>query len=262
MAVIPESIVHPHTGRPIKLGRTHAIRTAKSMMRASAMHNFLATLPDDFAPTVFDNTNGIDNWGMMLNDRLGDCTIAGPGHMIQAWTAAAGKEVTVPDSVILGCYESFDGYVDGNPSTDQGGDIMTVTDNWQNSGIGGHKITGHGEVNMTQMRWQQALYVFGALNTGVWLPNSAQDQVGGTWDIVGDGVTGDSAKGSWGGHCVAIVGYDLEGVTCVTWGELQRITWRFVMWYFDEAIACVSDDWKKSPIALGDISYALQQIGT
>ena len=254
--------VHPVTAQPVKLGRNQARRTAKSMMRAGAMHGFLAALPDDFAPTVFDNTSGIDSWGMMLNDKLGDCTIACPGHIIQAWTAASGREVTVPDSAILQGYEQFDGYVDGNPGTDQGGDILTVTQDWERLGIGGHKISAHGEVNMSQIRWQQALYIFGALNTGVWLPNSAQDQVGGTWDIVGDGVTGDSAKGSWGGHCVAIVGYDLEGVTCVTWGELQRITWRFVMWYFDEAIACVSDDWTKSPIALTEIADALQQIGT
>ena len=258
---MPTDIVHPLTGRPIKLGRTQARRTAKSMLRASAMHNFLAVLPDDIAPTVFDNTSGIQSWGMMLNNALGDCTIAGPGHMIQAWTAAAGSEVTVDDATILDCYSKFDGYVVGDPNTDQGGDILTVCQDWQSQGIGGHKIDAHAEVNMTQMRWQQAIYVFGALNTGVWLPISAQAQTGGTWDIVGDGLTGDSAKGSWGGHCVAVVGYDLEGVTCVTWGELQRITWRFVMWYFDEAIACLSGDWTKCPIATDGLADVLQEIG-
>lgn len=226
------------------------------------MSHFLSVLPDDFAPTVFDNTSGLSSWGMMLNDRLGDCTIAGPGHMVQAWTAAAGKEVTIPDSAILQAYEDFDGYVDGDETTDNGGDILTVCEDWKAKGIGGHFITAHAEVNMTQMRWQQALYVFGSLNAGIWLPVTAQAQTGGTWDIVGDGKTGDSAPASWGGHCVAVVGYDLEGITLVTWGELQRATWRFVMWYFDETHACLSPEWTKSPIPLDQLNEALAQIET
>lgn len=258
----PSPILHPITGAPMHLGRTRARRNRRSRLRASLLHGFLSTLPDDMAPTVCDNTSGIDSWGIMLNDQLGDCTIAGPGHMIQAWTAKGGREITVPDSAILKGYEDFDGYVEGDESTDQGGDILTVCDDWQKYGIGGHKITSHAEVNMTQMRWQQSIYIFGALNTGVWLPVSAQEQTGATWDIVGDGETGDSAKGSWGGHCVAVVGYDLEGVTVVTWGDLQRVTWRFVMWYFDEARACLSPDWRSCPIPVDQLADDLALIGS
>lgn len=253
-------ILHPVTGRPMHLGRTRARRNFGSRLRATSMHDFLSVLPDDAAPTVCDYSSGIDSWGLMLNDSLGDCTIAGPGHMIQAWTAMSGSESTISDSAVLKAYEDFDGYVPTDPSTDQGGDILTVCNDWERFGIGGHSISAFAEVNMTEVRWKQALWAFGGLNCGIALPISAQAQVGGTWDIVGDGKSGDSLPGSWGGHCVNAVGYDLEGVTFVTWGDLQRATWRFVMWYFDECVACLSPDWKNSPVMYGVLTSVLRQI--
>lgn len=256
------SFIHPNTGKPIKLGRTRLRRNSRSYLRASAVGEFLAKLPDDAAPTVCDYTGDIDPWawGMMLNDTLGDCTIACIAHMIQAWTAMAGHKITVPDSAVLKAYENFDGYVPKHPETDQGGDILTVCQDWESLGIAGHKISGFGEVNMTEMRWKQALWAFGGLNCGVVLPVTAQNQLGGTWDIVGDGKRGDAEPGSWGGHCINAVGYDLEGVTFVTWGETQRATWRFVMRYFDECVACLSVDWTKAPVPASDLVGILQQI--
>jgi hypothetical protein len=255
------TFTHPVTRQPVKLGRTLARRNAKSRLRAARLHSFLSTLPT--APTSADYTFGITSWGMMKNDSLGDCTIAGPGHMIQSWTASSGSEATVPDSVILGAYEAWDGYVNGDPSTDNGGDILTVCQDWQTNGLGGYGITAHAEVNMTQLRWQQGVYVFGGLNTGVQLPISAQSQVGSLWDVVGDGQTGDSAPGSWGGHCTAIVGYDTDGVTLVTWGALQRATWAFVMAYYDEAHAIISPNFKTpAGINVSDLAADLQQIGS
>lgn len=250
-------IIHPVTGREIKLGRTRARRNGLSRMKASLLHSFLDKIPDDFAPTVVDNTSGIDNWGMMMNDTLGDCTIACPGHMIQAWTAKAGSEVTVPDTDILSAYEEFDGYINGDPATDQGGDILTVCQDWEKSGIGGHLISNFAEVNMTQMRWQQALYCFGALNVGVELPQGFQDQIGGTFDF-------DSSKpvnppDPTQGHCMAVVGYNSLGPVFVTWGALQQASWKWAMYYANECIACFSPDWKNSPVDATELQEALVQ---
>jgi hypothetical protein len=33
------------------------------------------------------------NWGMMGNDKIGDCTCAAAGHLVMDWTANTGKEV-------------------------------------------------------------------------------------------------------------------------------------------------------------------------
>jgi len=53
---------------------------------------------------------------MMLNDRLGCCTISAVGHAVQTWTAnALGRELTVPDSTILEYYEKWDAMTPPTP---------------------------------------------------------------------------------------------------------------------------------------------------
>ena len=81
---------------------------------------------------------------------------------------------------------------------------------------------------------------FGGLYAGVALPVSAQRQTGWTWDV-----TSATPKdfGSWGGHAIPIVAYDSAGLTCVTWGTLQKMTWAFWDAYVDEAYACLTPDW-------------------
>jgi hypothetical protein len=40
-----------------------------------------------------------------------------------------------------------------------------------------------------------------------------------------------------------VVAYDQRGLTVVTWGALQRMTWGFLYAYCDEAYAVLSQDW-------------------
>src|ERR1700746_454253 len=148
--------IHPTRG-PLHLGRSApSPRTKQSMLKAFLMHDFLAQLPP--APEICDRTGGILDWGLMLNDQLGGCTCAALGHLIQSWTAVSGNEVTVPDSVILKAYEEACGYNPKDPNSDQGGTLHQVLDYFRDTGLDGHKIQAHAEVNMTQMRLQQAIY--------------------------------------------------------------------------------------------------------
>jgi hypothetical protein len=62
----------------LQLGRS-GIR--HDLRRRTAAHKMLASLPPP--PAAVDNTCGVTAWGMMSNDQLGDCTIAGIGHSIQ-----------------------------------------------------------------------------------------------------------------------------------------------------------------------------------
>ena len=179
-----------------------------------------------------------------MNDQIGDCTCAGMGHAVQVFTANANPpEVTLPDSDILAAYEAACGYNPADPSTDQGGDELTVLAYWKNNGIGpgGHKIAAFSSVSvLNQNEVMQALALFGCLYTGVALPVSAQAQVGFVWDVDS---TSAGNPGSWGGHCVVIVQADATGPTCITWGNLQKMTWAFWNRYFDEAYACITPDW-------------------
>jgi hypothetical protein len=79
----------------------------------------------------------------------------------------------------------------------------------------------------------------------VQLPISAQAQVKNhqPWSVPPGGTNGDGKPGSWGGHAVPVVAYDARGLTVVTWGALQTMTWSFWEAYCDEAYAILSADY-------------------
>lgn len=219
----------------MKLGRK-AIKTDSRTLRMALY--FLPALPPP--PAACDWTKGVVDWGMMLNDNLGCCTIAGVGHALQVFTLNAGKEITVPDSSIESYYEAWDGYNPNDPSTDQGGIELDVLNLWKKTGFLGHELAAFGDVVPKHTEnVKQSINLFGGVYIGVSLPASAQAQVGGVWDV---DHTQEGAPGSWGGHCVFVCAYDPDGLTCITWGKLQRMTWAFWNEYVDEAHALISPD--------------------
>src|ERR1700680_4913353 len=80
-------------------------------------------------PQVVDWTAKLPagNLGMMLNQDLGDCTVAALYHGVQVWTGnALGQTYTEPDSCVLDAYEEKCGYHPDDPSSDRGGDEQPV----------------------------------------------------------------------------------------------------------------------------------------
>jgi len=231
----------------MKLGR----KAVKTDSRTLALGRYLTpSLPAP--PIAQDWTKGITQWGMMLNgpdpknppsapDGLSDCTIAGCGHAIQVWTANNGGMVTVPDATIERYYEKWDGYVAGNPDTDNGGIELDVLNDWQKQNFAGSKLMAFADPkpdNLTEVR--QSIALFGGVYIGLSLPLTAQTQD--VWDVAPRG--GENAKpGSWGGHCVFVPRYDQNGFTCITWGKLQTMTVAFWTKYCDEAHALLDQDW-------------------
>jgi hypothetical protein len=182
---------------------------------------------------------------MMLNDQLGDCTIAGAGHAIQVWTANAGSETTVADSDILTAYEQWDGYDPSDPNTDQGGVELDVLNDWRQGGLSGHKLLAYAAASVSNLQEiRQAIALFGGVYIGVSLPLTAQGQE--EWTVVPDEGGGSSQAGSWGGHCVFVVGYDATTFTCISWGQLIKITVPFWLKYCDESYALFGQDWINS----------------
>jgi hypothetical protein len=221
-----------------KLGR----KAVKTDTRTLRMARYLApalVLP----PAAVDWTKGVTAWGMMLNDTLGDCTIAGCGHAVQVWTLnVAGVMATVPDAVVEQYYGKFDGYVPGDVSTDNGGVELDVLTDWRAQGFAGHQLTGFADPAVADLvEVRQSINLFGGVYIGVNLPLSAQGQA--VWDVVPDPGDGSTAPGSWGGHCVYVPKYDQAGFTCITWGGLQRMTTAFWQKYVDEAHTLLSQDW-------------------
>ncbi|MDP9039810.1 MAG: hypothetical protein M3O02_11155 [Acidobacteriota bacterium] len=241
----PNNATHaktPHFGA-LKLGKQaprHDPRTLK-------LGNYTAKLAP--APLVFDQTARATNFGMMLNDQLGDCTIAAVAHQQQLWTSQTAAEVTAPDAQVLAAYEAVGGYVPGNASTDNGCVMLEVLRYWKAHGMFGRPLGAYTSVNPTKRQEvMDAIYYFGGIYLGLALPLSAQTQS--EWDVV----QGPNAQaGSWGGHCVVGAEYSFPAattashiprtITCITWGQRLTMTWSFFATYVDECYALLSPDW-------------------
>ena len=220
----------------MKLGR----KAIKTDSRTLAFADYMtSTLPAP--PPTADWTKGITSWGMMLNDKLGDCTIAGCGHAVQVWSANAGTEITVPDPTILSYYETWDGYSPNDPTSDQGGIELDVLKDWKQGGFAGNALLAFADpkpANLVEI--YQSIALFGGVYIGLSLPITAQNQD--VWDVVPNGGA-DAKPGSWGGHCVFVPKYDQHGFTCITWGQLKTMTLAFWKEYCDEAHTLLAQNW-------------------
>jgi hypothetical protein len=202
-----------------------------------------AELNAQIAPPVkVDWGSGVTDWGMYLNDSLGDCTCADLGHTIKQTSLYGTKvEISVTDADVLKTYKAVSGY-DGTPATDNGAVIQDVMSYWRKTGIGGHKSLAFAEVDITNLdEVYAAIEVFGSVHLGLNFPAFAMDQFnnGQPWDVQ---TTNAKIEG---GHDVVGVGYDkAQGtITVVTWGALQTVTLAFFKKYFEEGWIAILPEW-------------------
>lgn len=193
-------------------------------------------------PPSVDWTKGVDKWGMMLNDRLGDCTCAAAYHARQVWTNNIGVEFTDPDAEVLALYEKACGYDPNNSATDRGGVEQSVLGYLMVQGypvaVGEpDKLLAFFEVDpRNKDDIKTAISECGVCYIGFEVPDSIDEAPGSTWDVE-DGASIE------GGHAVILVGYDEDTVTLISWGSLYKMTWDFFQKYTDEAYALVSNLW-------------------
>lgn len=209
-----------------------------------------ATAPGGLAlppvPANCERGSAVASWPMLENDQVGDCTIAAVGHAVQLLTAVAGRMRVMSDEEALAGYEAF-GYRPGDPGTDQGANAADVLRRWTGPGFacGGAEdlLGGFCSIDPAKPAEVRAGVAWlGVVYAGIELPIAAQSPD--VWDApaAAADLVGDYAPGSWGGHAVPIVGYGPGGVTCVTWGALKQITWRFWAAYASEAYGLLSRD--------------------
>lgn len=246
--------------RKLKLGKSAARHDPRALLLASYITTALPA-----APASFDVAGKVSAWGMMVNDQLGDCTCAAAGHLLMEWTANAGKKMFTPtDKQIVAAYSAITGYNPATGANDNGAAEVDVLNYWRQSGIAGHKIGAYVALepaNHTHI--MDSVYIFEGCYIGLQLPTSAQAQVQNhqPWSVPPGGPHGDGKPGSWGGHAVPVVAYDSRGVTVVTWGALQVMTWSFWEAYCDESYAILSSDYingkKQAPQG-----FSMQQLKT
>lgn len=201
--------------------------------RSLRFEDYLTGDPLPEPPADADWLSEVADWPMYANDRVGDCTVASVGHMIEGFTRyAQSVAVEITEADVLAAYSAVTGYVPGDPSTDTGAVIEDILKYWRDHGIGGHRILAYGKVDVgNRAHVEQAIYLFGAVNLGVNLPKSAEEQfnAGQPWDYV---------KGSriLGGHCVPGMRYGRDGSTdIVTWARVVMMTALFWRHYVEEA---------------------------
>jgi hypothetical protein len=219
----------------VKLGKLPARRDTRTLSLARYVDREVLPAP----PASLDLARGVTEWPMYANDRLGDCTTAAAGHMIEAWTAAAaGRAVEVTRQAVV---EAFDAVKVVDPVTGEEGAVeLDVLKWWRVSGIGDHRIGAFAALDPSDHDLvQTAAFLFGGVYIGLQLPLRAREQA--IWDWTGK-LHGPDAPGSWGGHAVDVVCYEGAGLTVVTWGALQQLTWAFWDHYCDEAYCIVSGD--------------------
>lgn len=238
-------VVHSnHLGRDVVLGRPDRSpdHGGHMLVRMSAL---LDSLP--VSPTTRDWLKAAEaqapggNLGAMLNNSLGDCTIAAKGHLRQVVTANLGPMATTPDSVILSDYERVDGYDPSNPASDQGGVMSDVNKAWTSTnGVGGWQMDVTAPIrNQVLEDICKSVDRYGFADCGIALPLTAQNQS--TWSV--DPTAGaNAAQGSWGGHDAPIVAYDKNAglFYFTTWGIRQAATFDWVLAYVDEAYAAIN----------------------
>jgi hypothetical protein len=195
-------------------------------------------------PAAFGHYDLINDWGMLANDRVGDCTCAGADHEVMLWTIEGfGRAATFNDFNTLADYSAITGYNPNNPNTDQGAVVRDVLRYRQKTGMVDslgkrHKIGAYLMIDPSNLNEVlESMYLFSAVGIGFAVPQSAIDQfeAGLPWSTVKDSPV-------VGGHYVPGVGYDGTYIYCVTWGKVQKMEVPFFKKYCEEAWAILSQE--------------------
>lgn len=197
-----------------------------------------------------DRSSQVSSIPMYLNNQLGDCTIAGIGHLFGAVSVYGGHgEVLFEDAEIQAIYSRVGGYVPGEPSTDQGCNMADVLADNKANGIADnagivHKNLGYARLGnpADEELVAQCLDVFGSLYVGFNVQSHMMSQFP---DQVWTWQPGDSIEG---GHCVVLQRRypcgSMHGVLEYwTWGARQRADFGWQAYAVEEAWVVVTPEW-------------------
>lgn len=197
----------------------------------------------DNIPKTYDLYKKIQYWPMLMNDQVGDCTIAGTGHVIEFLKVVFENNLpTMTDLEALVQYEILGGYKLGDITTDNGCVEVSVLQYFQDHGI----MAGSQKINLTKFisvdhtaigEIKKSVFHLGNCYIGLQLPSNAiQTQL---WTV-------DKTATNEGGHCVNVVGYDDNQnlFYIVSWGTVIPMTYDFFTTYVDESWSLYSNEWK------------------
>lgn len=195
-------------------------------------------------PSSVDYTTGMPtNFGMMLNDTLGDCVCAAINHGRQVITFnGINDERTTPDADVLTTYEQACGYNPSDPSSDGGCDLGAVLSYWSKPGQsipgGANKILGYVEVDVSNDEdLNSAIYECGGLLVATAIySNVYVSPIPEVWNY-------DATASIIGYHGVWVPGYGTAGRPFITWGQKCTFSPEYWSKAVDQAYAVIDEGW-------------------
>ncbi len=166
------------------------------------------------------------------NDRLGDCVVAGGGHQLTLHNGMNGELFIPSESEVVALYSKL------GHGQDNGLPLSVMLQAMTAGVFGGQKIVANCNVdpnNMDQVK-KTIQFLGGAMIGFATTAHSVSDfQQGIPWD--------DKYREDGGGHCVILTGWDDETqmYELLTWGGLQKATYRWFARYCDEVHAIVTE---------------------
>jgi hypothetical protein len=198
-------------------------------------------LRSDVLPSISDEWKNVQYWPLLKNDVIGDCTIAGVGHVIEYWNYVGKLSLpTMTDLEAEVQYQILGQYVPGDANTDNGCVELDVLNYFKTHGImaGSQIVHLNRFLSVPHNDLQQiksAIHHLGNCYFGYELPSNAASQTN-LWDI-------DLSAQIEGGHAINAIGYDdnQQLLYVVSWGEVVPVTYDFHQKYCEESWSLYSD---------------------
>ncbi|GBR56553.1 C1 family peptidase [Gluconobacter sphaericus] len=188
-------------------------------------------------------------WG---NDRFGCCAFAAQAAHVATWTKAAQGLVMLSTDMVLANYADVTGFDPATGTNDNGTVLLDELNKWrtvgfQRPGQTRDYLTAFGSIQPTDTASiKRGIAFLGGVLAGVIVPQGFLSlPIGGTWDL--STLSGPDLTPA-GGHAIALVGYNPEGVFFNTWGARTFMPWATFTQISDEAYGLLSrENWLGVP---------------
>lgn len=234
------------------------LKPVQSQPRLMLRNYFTSDLPSaESLKFPFGHANAIQP-EMFMNDKLGDCAIAGSIEEVRLANALRGVTVPFTDATAAQNYTAITGYNPADPSSDQGTDVHDLYQYRQSTGIvdadgNYHKIIAYagltpGDFNELLV----ALSLFEMVGIGIQVPSYAESQfeAGQPWHLV------FGIHSIEGGHYIPVVGAtDAATAQLYTWGAVGGITAPFYAKYNTVAVVALTEEMFKGDTDIDGVDF-------
>jgi hypothetical protein len=243
-----------------KLGKLPAKVDKRTIKLSSVIRKkFLPELPPTY--DIDFGLGGINDQRMFGNDQYGCCVISARAHQTLRFEKyEAGVQPKITDQEVINQYLKETG------GPDTGLYLLESLKSWRKSGwaIGDktYNIYAFASINWKDHEEvKRCIHLLGGVNFGmlVFERDIEQFEAGEGWELT---PYSGSLEGGHGVYAYAY-GYNDDGITCMTWGKRQYMSWDFWDARVDEAYGIVDNrnEWvEDSPVDVAKLDNYLNEI--